>query len=38
MTAKQMKLEESGIVTEKAAKDDAKRPGATLTVISCLFT
>ena len=28
MTAKQMKLEESGIVTEKAANDDGKRPGA----------
>ena len=30
MTAKQMKLEESGIVTEKAANDDGKRPGAHL--------
>ena len=30
MTAKQMKLEESGIVSEKAANDDGKRPGAHL--------
>lgn len=38
MTAKQMKLEESGIVTEKAARDDGKRPGARLKVIPCFST
>ena len=38
MTAKQMKLEESGIVTEKTAKHDGKRPGARLKVIPSFFT
>ena len=33
MTVKQKKLEESGIVTEKAANDDGKRPGAYLTYL-----